>query len=150
MKCKKFLSSCNWTPSMSCQPQPERQILWKTFQVGIPGARCSPKWALFCLFCFSWWHIIQLTPSVSCNASVIAHNWSQRYLKVHLISTWLGVGYSPVPASRTAHCPALPPSTFASTRDLSVSLWTFIMCYDFSIAGWLDREQIRILQSSLY
>lgn len=94
--------------------------------------------------------IIQLTPSVSCSASVIAHNWSQRYVKVHLISMWLGVGYSPVPPTRTAHCPALPPSTFASTRDLSISLWTFITCYDFSIAGWLDREQIRILQSSLY
>lgn len=74
---------------------------------------------------------------------------AQSYMKVRLISTWLGVGYSPAPAARTAHCPALT-STFASTPDLSVPLWTSIMCYDFSIVGWLDREQIRILQSSLY
>lgn len=46
----RIFSPCNWISSMSCQPQPERQILWKTFQVGIPGARCSPIWALFCLF----------------------------------------------------------------------------------------------------
>lgn len=150
MKWKNFLSSCNWISSMSCQSQPERQILWKTFQVGIPGARCSPTWALFCLFCFSRWH--HNTADTVCLLQCLSDSTQliPKIYESHLISMWLGVRYSPVPAARTAHCPALPPSTFASTRDLSVSLWTFIMCYNFSIAGWLDREQIRILQSSLY
>lgn len=105
-----------------------------------------------CLFCFlDDNHNTTKAICVSCNTSMVAHSRSRSCMKVHFISACLGVGaHSPVPAARAAHCPALLPSTFASTWDFSVSLPTFIMPYFFSIVGWLDREQICILRSSLY
>lgn len=71
-------------------PSQKGRSCGKHFKLATRGPHAHRHGLFFCLFC------------VSCKASVIAHNWSQSYMKVRLISTWLGVGYSPAPAARTA------------------------------------------------
>lgn len=118
------------------------------YHTGFPGARMLRDTAVF-----SWWlHSTSDTLCVPCSTSVIAHSWTQSYVKVHLTSLWVEVGclLCLLPGQPTGGT-ALPPSTFASTWDRSVTLQAFIVYYFFSAVGWLDREQICILQRrSLY